>query len=156
MIYYLNQSPSKTGKGMDHKRSLSPIPMDHQKLGVFGDRIYNAHNSSSKFYVVTFGYAKAWKKMDVYDRQIDRYTIHFDFRIITSWIDLFVKSSDGFHMNSIDVPFTHIKEHRRQTVFFLSYESSSFKKARIFFSSLETLTCVKDKASATCCCVRFL
>ena len=64
---------------MDHKRSLSPIPMDHQKLGFFGDRIYNAHNSSSKFYVATFGYAKSWKEMDVYDRQIDRYTFHFVF-----------------------------------------------------------------------------
>ena len=79
MIYYLNQSPSKTGKGVDHKRSLSPIPMNDQKMGVFGDRIYNAHNSNAKFYVATFGYAKAWTGMDVYDRRIDRYTVHFVF-----------------------------------------------------------------------------
>ncbi len=53
--------------------------MDSEDTGFYGDRIYNAHNSSSKFYVATFGYARAWNGMDVYDRRIDRYTLHFVF-----------------------------------------------------------------------------
>lgn len=80
MIFYLHQSPSKKGKDVECKRSLTPIPMDHGKSGFYGDRIYNAHNSVSRFYVVTFGYSKSWKEADIYDRQIDRYTIHFVFK----------------------------------------------------------------------------
>ena len=33
------------------------------------------------------------------------------------------------------------------------YDNSSRKNARIFFSSRETLTCVKPRRSATRCCV---
>ena len=80
MIFYLHQSPSKTGKEMENKRSLTPIPMDNEKCGFFGDRIYNAHNSTARFYVVTFGYSQAWTEANIYDRLIDRYTIHFVFK----------------------------------------------------------------------------
>ena len=79
MIYYLHQIPSESGKGLDSKRSLTPIPMDLEQKGAFGDRIYNAHNSGARFYVVTFGYSKSAPQMDTVDRQIDRYTLHFIF-----------------------------------------------------------------------------
>ena len=80
MIFYMHLSPSKAGKEPECRRSLTPIPMDNEKCGFYGDRIYNAHNSTSRFYVVTFGYAKSWQGADIYDRQIDRYTIHFVFK----------------------------------------------------------------------------
>ena len=78
--FLFDQTPSKNGKDVEFKRSLTPIPMDNEKCGFYGDRIYNAHNSVSRFSVVTFGYSKSWKETDIYDRQIDRYTIHFVFQ----------------------------------------------------------------------------
>ena len=53
--------------------------MDASNCGYYSDRIFNAHNSASRFYVATFGYAKAWKEHNTHERQIDRYTVHFVF-----------------------------------------------------------------------------
>lgn len=78
MIFYLHEYPLECGK-LGHFRSLTPIPMDASGCGFYSDRIYNAHNSASRFYIVTFGYGKNWAGNNLYDRQIDRYTLHFVF-----------------------------------------------------------------------------
>lgn len=77
MILYLHQHPAIKPNEIITKRSFSPIPMDDGKCGYYGDRIFNAHNSASRFYVATFGYSKSWKDNNTHERQIDRYTIHF-------------------------------------------------------------------------------
>ena len=77
MILYLHQHPAIKPNEIITKRSFSPIPMDDGKCGYYGDRIFNAHNSASRFYVATFGYSKSWKENNTHERQIDRYTIHF-------------------------------------------------------------------------------
>ena len=78
MIFYLHFHPGKDSETVC-KRSLSPIPMDDGNCGYYADRLYNEHNSATKFYVATFGYAKNWKENNVHERQIDRYTLHFVF-----------------------------------------------------------------------------
>lgn len=77
MIFYMHQYPADNDDHFLIKRSLTPLPMDASNCGYYSDRIFNAHNSASPFYVTTFGYAKAWKEHNTYDRQIDRYTVHF-------------------------------------------------------------------------------
>lgn len=78
MIFYLHEYPSRNGKP-GYERALTPIPMDANGCGFYSDRIYNAHNSVSRFYIVTFGYAKSWVGCNLYERQIDRYTLHLVF-----------------------------------------------------------------------------
>ena len=51
MILYLHQHPAIKPNEIITKRSFSPIPMDDGKCGYYGDRIFNAHNSASRFYV---------------------------------------------------------------------------------------------------------
>ena len=60
VIFYLHQYPVNEKKKFGQKRSLTPLPMDYSQCGYYSDRIYNAHNSAARFYVVTFGYAKSW------------------------------------------------------------------------------------------------
>lgn len=79
MIFYMHQYPKNNKDHFSTKRSLSPFPMDASNCGYYSDRIFNAHNSASRFYVATFGYAKAWKEHNTHERQIDRYTVHFVF-----------------------------------------------------------------------------
>ena len=79
VIFYLHQYPVNEKKKFGQKRSLTPLPMDYSQCGYYSDRINNAHNSAARFYVVTFGYAKSWGDHNTYERQIDRYTIHFVF-----------------------------------------------------------------------------
>ena len=78
MIVYMHHHPGENAETI-YKHSLSPIPIDDGNCGFFADRLYNDHNSPAKFYVATFGYAKCWKEYNTYDRQIDRYIIHFVF-----------------------------------------------------------------------------
>ncbi len=78
MIFYYHQHPNGQNS-VTEKRSFSPIPMNFEDCGFYSDRIFNAHNSESPFYVATFGYAQSWAGNNVYDRRVDRYTIHFVF-----------------------------------------------------------------------------
>ena len=79
MIFYYHQHPdAQTGETVE-KRAFSPLPMDYGTCGRYSDRIFNTHNSESPFYVATFGYARSWQGNNVYDRVVDRYTIHFVF-----------------------------------------------------------------------------
>ena len=79
MIYYYHQHPNEQKSGTAEKRSFTPLPQDYGNCGFYSDRIFNAHNSESPFYVATFGCARSWEGNNVYDRKIDRYTIHFVF-----------------------------------------------------------------------------
>lgn len=79
MIFYYHQHPSEQTNNVVEKRSFAPLPMDYGACGFYSDRIFNAHNSESPFYVATFGYAKSWSTNNVIDRKVDRYTIHFVF-----------------------------------------------------------------------------
>lgn len=79
MIFYYHQHPNGTPNSVQEKRSFTPIPMNLDNCVFYSDRLFNAHNSESPFYVATFGYARSWTGNNVYDRKIDRYTIHFVF-----------------------------------------------------------------------------
>ena len=79
MIFYYHQHPNEQTNTVTEKRSFTPLSMDLGSCGFYSDRIFNAHNSESPFYVATFGYSRSWTGNNVYDRKIDRYTIHFVF-----------------------------------------------------------------------------
>ncbi len=80
IIYYFHYHPDKSdGKSKEIWRQ-GPVPFDLDGTGFFSDRIYNARNAASRFYVVTFGYEQSWDYERDADRVTDRYMIHFVFK----------------------------------------------------------------------------
>ena len=79
MIAYLHHYPMGDGIKSGAKWFHDPMPIDCSNCGYYSDRIYNMHGSTKRFYVATFGYTKAWKEHNTYDRVIDRYQVHFVF-----------------------------------------------------------------------------
>ena len=79
MIAYFHQYPTGDGIKIDAKVFHEPMPMDCSNCGYYSDRIYNMHGATKRFYVATFGYTKAWKEQNLYERIIDRYQVHFVF-----------------------------------------------------------------------------
>lgn len=78
LIYYYHFHPSDDFKEIIEVNSNIPLPYDSAKNGFFSDRIYHARNSNARFYVVTFGYEKGWKRTTE-SRITNRYMIHFIF-----------------------------------------------------------------------------
>lgn len=78
VIYYYHIHIDQTGQEQQ-AWSNTPVEYDRGKTGYFSDRIYHARNFNARFYVVTFGYEKAWSKKLLEDRIIDRYTVHIVF-----------------------------------------------------------------------------
>ena len=79
MIAYLHHYPIGDGIKSGTKWFHEPMPIDCSNCGYYSDRIYNMHGATKRFYVATFGYTKAWKEHNTYDRVIDRYQVHFVF-----------------------------------------------------------------------------
>ena len=79
MIVYLHHYPIGDSIKSGAKWFHEPMPIDCSNCGFYSDRIFNMHGATKRFYVATFGYTKAWKEHNTYDRIIDRYTVHFVF-----------------------------------------------------------------------------
>ena len=77
MIAYLHHFPQENLIGTQYLHT--PMAIDHSGCGYYSDRIYNMHGETKRFYIATFGYEKGWREHNTYDREIDRYTIHFVF-----------------------------------------------------------------------------
>lgn len=78
VIYYFHCHPSKDKKHRIELSSSSVIPYDYDGSGYFSDVIYHSRNTTSRFYIVAFGYEKSWMS-EPRSFTRNRYIIHFIF-----------------------------------------------------------------------------